>query len=171
MKKSTIKRRKRVVPAYPDVVNATSGAANGPVSTSPEPNASAQDEQQADGDSSPAPKRRRQPPSVDYTGYVPQASLSETTYASRDRAAQFSSQLQQAAAAAEDMQLDPALLEAGRRRQEEDASTARHHEGALENAAAQQGVLRNERRAQLMREAEVMRAALRAKEREIDDLT
>jgi hypothetical protein len=68
------------------------------------------------------------------------------------------------------MQLDPALLEAGRRRQEQDATQSEAHaDGA--DAEEERAALKAERRAQLMREAEVMRAALRAKEREIDDLT
>ncbi|OCT44982.1 GATA factor SREP [Cladophialophora carrionii] len=167
MKKSTIKRRKRVVPAYPD---APRPATQQPASASPEPTASAAEEHQVSSDSSPALKRRRQPPTVDYTGYVPQSSLSEGPPTSQDTSDQYAINLQRAAAAAGGMQLDPALLEAGRRRQEQDAT---HSEARADGAGSEEerGALRAERRAQLMREAEVMRAALRAKEREIDDLT
>jgi GATA-binding protein, other eukaryote len=69
MKKSTIKRRKRVVPAYPDTPVTPHIAAPPPTSvssTSPEPSSIPQD-------TSPAAKRRRPPPTVDYTGYVPQS--------------------------------------------------------------------------------------------------
>jgi len=68
------------------------------------------------------------------------------------------------------MQLDPALLEASRRRQEQDANQSEDRANGA-NAEHELAAVKAERRAQLMREAEVMRAALRAKEREIDDLT
>ncbi|KIW64313.1 hypothetical protein PV04_09257 [Phialophora macrospora] len=167
MKKSTIKRRKRVVPAYPD---APRPATQQPASASPEPTALTPDEHQVPSDSSPATKRRRQTPTVDYTGYVPQSSLSEGPTTSQDTSDHYAMRLQRAAAAAGGMQLDPALLEAGRRRQEQDATQS---ESRADDADAEQerAALKAERRAQLMREAEVMRAALRAKEREIDDLT
>jgi GATA-binding protein, other eukaryote len=160
MKKSTIKRRKRVVPAYPDVQRP---ATMKPSSLSPEPTALAADDQQMPSDNSPAPKRRRPPPTVDYTGYVPQSSLNEASPTSPDDTSHYSVHLQRAAAAAGNVQLDPALLEAGRRRQEQDATQPQE----TTNGAAWKA----DRRTQLMREAEVMRAALRAKEREIDDLT
>ena len=173
MKKSTIKRRKRVVPAYPDVLKPVSVAASQLESTSPEPTALSQHEQQASADNSPAPKRRRPPPTVDYTGYVPQSSLSEAEHVSHDTSDHYSDHLLRAAAAAGTMQLDPALLEAGRRRQEQDASAAHQLEDRTNTASPEQerAAWKAERRAELMRDAEVMRAALRAKEREIDDLT
>lgn len=121
-------------------------------------------------DSSPAPKRRRPPPTVDYTGYVPQSSLSEAPPSSQDTTDQYAIHLQRAAEAAGGMQLDPALLEAGRRRQEQDA-TQSEERTSNDNAEQEHTARRVDRRAQLMREAEMMRAALRAKEREIDDLT
>lgn len=81
----------------------------------------------------------------------------------------YTVQLQLAAAAAEGMQLDPALVDAGRREERQDAAAAPQNETPASERDDE--ALRTERRAQLMREAEVMRAALRAKEREIDDLT
>jgi hypothetical protein len=83
------------------------------------------------------------------------------------------------------MQLDPALVDVGRREREHEVGPGPHLRhilndtpmpvrGATEPEVTQDGdreALRSERRAQLMREAEVMRAALRAKEREIDDLS
>jgi hypothetical protein len=81
-------------------------------------------------------------------------------------------QLQKAAATADNMQLDPALVAPGR--QDEDRTDGQHgwQNGSDASAAPEeQAALRAERRTQLMREAEVMRAQLRAKEREIDDLT
>ena len=167
MKKSTIKRRKRVVPAYPD---APRPVAQQPASTTPEPTTSAPDEQELPSDSSPAPKRKRPPPTVDFTGYVPQSSLNEVQTPFENMSDQYTMHLQRAAAAAEDMQLDPALLEAGRRRQEQDANQSGEHANGT-NLEEERAKRRTERRTQLMREAEVMRAALRAKEREIDDLT
>jgi hypothetical protein len=69
------------------------------------------------------------------------------------------------------MQLDPALVEAGRRPPTEAPETPLQNRvnGGTSEQELPSG--KAERRAQLMREAEVMRAALRAKEREIDDLT
>ena len=166
MKKSTIKRRKRVVPAYPE---APRPPTQHPRSASPEPTSSVPDEQPLAADSSPAPKRRRQPPSIDYTGYMPQTGVSEPSPTPQDTPDHYAVQLQRAAAAAGGMQLDPALLEAGRRGQEQDATQPENQTSS--NAEQERATLRVDRRAQLMREAEVMRAALRAKEREIDDLT
>lgn len=166
MKKSTIKRRKRVVPAYPDSGKPLDMSVQPGTSTSPEPTVSAPDEQHMASDTSPAAKRRRPPPTVDYTGYVPQTSLNEAAPISQESTDHVTVQLQRAAAAAGGMELDPALVEAGRRRREHDATAGQQSEDNANGSA-----WRAERRAQLMREAEVMRAALRAKEREIDDLT
>ncbi|KAH0844422.1 GATA factor SREP [Fonsecaea pedrosoi] len=169
MKKSTIKRRKRVVPAYPEVLKPATTPSQHHPSTSPEPALPADAREPIAIDNSPAPKRRRPPPTVDYTGYVPQTHMDE---APQDANEDYASRLQRAAIAAGGMQLDPALVEAGRRRQEQDATTAQPSEdNENEMNERDRAVWRAERRAQLMREAEVMRAALRAKEREIDDLT
>ncbi|KIW33734.1 uncharacterized protein PV07_00560 [Cladophialophora immunda] len=172
MKKSTIKRRKRVVPAYPDVLKPASTTSQQQSSTSPEPPLPTDTSELVPVDNSPAPKRRRPPPTVDYTGYVPQTHVDEASHAAHDTNEDYATRLQRAAAAAGGMQLDPALVEAGRRHQEQEATAAQQSEDGPDGANEQdQAAWRAERRAQLMREAEVMRAALRAKEREIDDLT
>ncbi|OAP63043.1 hypothetical protein AYL99_02270 [Fonsecaea erecta] len=177
MKKSTIKRRKRVVPAYSDGVRpATSSSQQQPQqqqSASPEPVVPASAREPMLVDNPPWPKRKRPPPTVDYTGYEPQSPVDEARRTAQDSNEDYATRLQRAAAAAGDMQLDPALVEAGRRRQEQDATAVQQPEENSNGANEQQGgaAWRAERRAQLMREAEVMRAALRAKEREIDDLT
>ncbi|KIW11960.1 hypothetical protein PV08_09234 [Exophiala spinifera] len=168
MKKSTIKRRKRVVPAYPDVQRPDAASSQKTVSISPEPVSPEQVAYPESADASPAPKRRRPPPTVDYTGYVPETAVNSNTQQSTPRPPEeYRLQTQLAAAAAatttESMHLDPALTDTnGRRNQEQEVGA---------NSERDQELLRAERRAQLMREAEVMRAALRAKEREIDDLT
>jgi hypothetical protein len=164
MKKSTIKRRKRVVPAYADA----SGVLQQTASISPEPmSPDVEGQQQESTDHSPAPKRRRLPPTVDYTGYVPQDTTEDTARPAQRPTDEYTLQAQLAAvAAAEGMRLDPALINAGRQ--------PRPVEQAVDDAgqatSQETEYLREERRAQLMREAEVMRAALRAKEREIDEL-
>jgi hypothetical protein len=106
---------------------------------------------------------------VDYTGYVPEITTGDTQQTGPAPADDYRVQAQLAAAAAEGMHLDPALADAGRRQQERDVSPQVPVDGT--NVDRDRELLRAERRAQLMREAEVMRAALRAKEREIDDLT
>lgn len=164
MKKSTIKRRKRVVPAYPDTPKPDHGTSQANVSTSPEPVSPTQEPQQESNDGAPAPKRRRPPPTVDYTGYVPEYTSGNAEASIPRPIDDYTVQAQLAAAAAEGMQLDPALTDAGRPQQEEAAADTTDDEVKRE-------ALRAERRTQLMREAEVMRAALRAKEREIDELT
>ena len=74
----------------------------------------------------------------------------------------YALQAKPAAAAAEGMQLDPALIDAGRR--------SLSHSQSQEDGGTDRESWRSEKRTQLMREAEEMRAALRAKEREIDEL-
>ncbi|EXJ84446.1 hypothetical protein A1O3_05114 [Capronia epimyces CBS 606.96] len=173
MKKSTIKRRKRVVPAYPDVLRSDGNVSQKTVSTSPEPVSPGLDYRESSGDPTPAPKRRRAPPPVDYTGYVPGPSAGgDAPRSTQPPSDDYTVQVRLAAAAAEGMQLDPSLVDTGRRSQEpaprpSDASAP--VSGPI--AETDREHWRLERRAQLMREAEVMRAALRAKEREIDDLT
>lgn len=166
MKKSTIKRRKRVVPAYPDAQRMDATSSQKTVSTSPEPVSPEQAVYQESVDASPAPKRRRPPPTVDYTGYVPEAASSHAQQSTPRPPEEYRVQAQLAAAATEGMHLDPALSDTGRRSQEQEVGHS-----VTANSERDQDLLRADRRAQLMREAEVMRAALRAKEREIDDLT
>lgn len=171
MKKSTIKRRKRVVPAYPDTPRSATGLAQQTLSTSPEPVSPEQQSQHEDRDTTPAPKRKRAPPTVDYTGYVPQSPTSDTSRQPQKTAEDYTVQLQLAAAAAEGMQLDPALVDASRGGRRELDNRMSQPTETREGDSTVEEDRRAERRAQLMREAEVMRAALRAKEREIDDLT
>ncbi|KIX08298.1 uncharacterized protein Z518_02954 [Rhinocladiella mackenziei CBS 650.93] len=173
MKKSTIKRRKRVVPAYPDAPRPDANVSQQNVSTSPEPVSPYQVGQQESADNTPAPKRRRPPPMVDYTGYVPESSASDGPRSTTRTGEDYTVQLQLAAAAAEGIQLDPALVDSARRRREQDTAVQQQKETPANatNAGRDREAWRAERRAQLMREAEVMRAELRAKEREIDELT
>ncbi|KAL2438541.1 hypothetical protein ABEF95_011579 [Exophiala dermatitidis] len=179
MKKSTIKRRKRVVPAYPDVLRSDGNASQKTASTSPEPVSPEQGNPENSRDESPAAKRRRPPPSVDYTGYVPGPSATDAGSATRPPSDDYTVQARLAAAAAEGMQLDPLLMDAGRRQRDQlpriseppGSTTGQHTTESDRDRERDREQWRNERRAQLMREAEVMRAALRAKEREIDDLT
>lgn len=173
MKKSTIKRRKRVVPAYPDAPKPDHGTSQANVSTSPEPVSPTQEPQQESNDGAPAPKRRRPPPTVDYTGYVPESTSGNAEASIPRPIDDYTVQAQLAAAAAEGMQLDPALTDAGRPQQEEAAAEDPKDRTAADTTddEVKREALRAERRTQLMREAEVMRAALRAKEREIDELT
>lgn len=151
MKKSTIKRRKRVVPAYPEASPTEAPRSQPATSASPEPLSDA-DEQTETTSEGPATKRRRPPPPIDFTDYDPGATTKDDAQSSaRDQAAvaDYARQAQLAAAAAEHGRVDLALREGS-------------------NADADRKKM--ERRAQLLREAEAMRAALRAKEKEIDDL-
>lgn len=170
MKKSTIKRRKRVVPAYPDVVR-TDGSAAAPTtaSISPEPTSPELEGQQESNSNTPGPKRKRLPPTVDYTGYIPEEQTANKQTSPRKAADDFAVQAQLAAAAAEGMQLDPALIDNGHRQRGIELPPIRELERSIDPSMGEH--LRGDRRAQLMREAEEMRAALRAKEREIDDLS
>lgn len=164
MKKSTIKRRKRVVPSYGDSTSMHNGGLS---TTSPEQQTSSYTEQMespAIGDRIP---RQRVPPTVDFTGYRPGKrndtppeapadhvigeDISQTPETDDSRMCQAL-----AAAAAQGMQLDPALLDTEEKNAQSGNQT---HE-----------FIQAEKRARLMREAEEMRAALRAKEREIDEL-
>jgi len=158
------------VPAYPDAPRQSTPLRDA-TSVSPDPPSSASDGQDM-GNATPAPKRKRQFLNVDFSGYRPDASerdpvlgdggrdaVAERSPAASSTGEDFTIQAQLAAAAAEGMQLDPALLQSGR-------STSRQPDNDAEGER-----LRPDRRAQLMREAEEMRAALRAKEREIDELT
>ncbi|RVX70759.1 hypothetical protein B0A52_05410 [Exophiala mesophila] len=169
MKKSTIKRRKRVVPAYPDANRPEgSGTVAGTSSISPEPPSPELEEMQDSTPSTPASKRKRLPPTVDYTGYIPESSASIRQPSPHKHAEDFAVQAQLAAAAAEGMQLDPALVNTPHRHRGIELPPIRELQRSIE--ASTPPHLRGDRRAQLMREAEEMRAALRAKEREIDDL-
>jgi GATA-binding protein, other eukaryote len=164
MKKSTIKRRKRVVPSYGDSASMQTG---GPSTTSPERQASGYPEQTMSSATNDTTTRQRVPPTVDFTGYRPEK-RNETPPETRPEhtneeevpqsADNDDDRVRQAlaAAAAQGMQLDPALLHTEEKNMQPGKQT---HES-----------IQAEKRARLMREAEEMRAALRAKEREIDEL-
>ena len=111
--------------------------------------------------------KQRSPPTIDFTGYRPEKrsltppeilgentekhSVPQPGHSDDDKIRQVL-----VAAAAQGMQLDPALLQ----------SEEKTDQTAIQDHKRRQA----ERRAQLMRDAEEMRAALRAKEKEIDEL-
>lgn len=133
-------------------------------------------------------KRVRLPPIVDFTGYRPDtsnpAAYKESVNPRRSpvlsgargslispSAEDYTAQIAAAAAAADHMQVDPVLLSSSQQR-------ARPEYVSLQPSPAPSPSLssegrerwKTERRLTLMREAEMMRAALRQKEREIDEL-
>jgi GATA-binding protein, other eukaryote len=182
MKKSTIKRRKRVVPAYPDAAPQTDSAnTNRPVSASPDspptqPSHLQEQSQETEGSNQPLPSIR-QPPTIDFTGYHPSHVelppidvQRQTTHPNRnkkrslsaangnqDSPQTFNLTNRSMTQGMDDMQLDPALVGIGQRRSAELEPTDRESYKA-------------ERRAQLVREAENMREMLRQKERELAEL-
>lgn len=135
MKKPTIKRRKRVVPATTEDIPSSASH----ISTSPDP-------QEMEIDS--ASKRIRLPPIVDFTGYRPDARTTDPG-AYKD--------------AAPGPRISPAPS------QYSPQITPVDHRVPVPSVQELEA-RRNERRYLLMRQAEEMRAALRAKEREIDEL-
>ena len=185
MKKSTIKRRKRVVPAYPDVALETDSPATHQRLSAPPDSPSlppahlqGQDLNIESQDRQLPP--RRQPPTIDFTGYNPSdldlppiRDQSQTSRKDKTKKRSLSTANSEstgmqgldlngranvmASQAMDDMQLDPALVGIGRRRSTELEPTDRESYKA-------------ERRAQLVREAEGMREILRQKERELADL-
>lgn len=156
MKKSTIKRRKRVVPAHGEGDNAASGASH--TSVSPDPQA---DEMDVSPEATTANKRMRLPPIVDFTGYQPDGTIRQTTDPSayKDIGATRRSPL----IGSNDLYMHPPQARP-------DPTLASQRRQSVSLSAEEQHRRKEERRAVLMREAELMRAALRAKEREIDEL-
>jgi GATA-binding protein len=166
MKKSTIKRRKRVVPSYGDSMNSQ---ASGTSANSPNHFIADAAEQTQSTNNEHAVPRQRLPPTVDFTGYRPEyrnqtspeshaedidnEEIPHTAEGDDEKVRQVL-----AAAAAQGMQLDPALLHD----EERPAQTASQHTSIAPGQM--------EKRVQLMREAAELRAALRAKEREIEEL-
>lgn len=157
MKKSTIKRRKRVVPAQGEGEALASGASH--TSVSPDPQADDIDESP---ESTLSNKRMRLPPIVDFTGYQPDGTVRQTTDPSAYKdigAARRSPLVAQSEPYAPihppQARSDPTLM---------------NQQRAISGTPAEDHWRKEERRATLMREAELMRAALRAKEREIDEL-
>ena len=159
MKKSTIKRRKRVVPASGEL-DAPSSASH--TSVSPDPQADMMDMTPETSQS----KRIRLPPIVDFTGFRPDGTARTTTdpsaYKDAGGGMRHSSTVHASSGYAVH-QPPPQSLHSG--------SWEPAQQPFLPSLTAQdEDVRRNERLALLMREAEQMRAALRAKEREIDAL-
>ena len=160
MKKSTIKRRKRVVPAFTESEAVPSNASH--TSVSPDPQYSETDVLSDNGS---AAKRIRLPPIVDFTGFQPDGSIRPTTdpsgYKDAGGGIRRSPNVSTQTFSAQVARASPVFGS----QPESDASVV-----PLIVTAENQERRRNDRRAVLMREAEIMRAALRAKEREIDDL-
>lgn len=156
MKKSTIKRRKRVVPATASEADVAASSAASHTSVSPDPQAV--EEMDLSGEPS-ASKRIRLPPIVDFTGFRPDGTARATTEPSAYRHAgggiQYSSATQ-----------DPTVMRYSPR----PPPLLQPQIDQRQNFAQDDDRRREDRLATLMREAELMRAALRAKEREIDEL-
>lgn len=160
MKKSTIQRRKRVVPASGEN-DAPSSASH--KSVSPDPQADSMD---TTPESSQA-KRIRLPPIVDFTGFRPDGSARTTTDPSAYKDAgggmrhspMEPSQAYSMHPQSAQLSGHSGRMEAGQQVFSSSSFNTQDEEGR-----------RKERLALLMREAEQMRAALRAKEREIDAL-
>jgi GATA-binding protein, other eukaryote len=174
MKKSTIKRRKRVVPAYGAHQAPSDGAGSDhAASTSPEPmdeDASPAAGEVFDPDGAatgqPAAKRRRPAKGhmpVDFTGYVPAPAAASSDASSAAAAGRLPTTGDQwrakiiappttsaAGAAEQDARIDPALEDGG--------------------SGGGGGSSKDEKRARLLAEMQAMREALRAKEREMDEL-
>ncbi|RMZ85574.1 hypothetical protein DV737_g602, partial [Chaetothyriales sp. CBS 132003] len=147
MKKSMIKRRKRVMPAYPD--------ASRPEDSTPElvgsPSVDSMDDGRQDQSPSspePASKRRRHPPpSIDFTGYNPMANRGEKPDTSAEPTDDVVNRVERVTEHAQRISIN----------------SITNHDGDTDRQKA-------ERRAALLRETEAMRDALRAKEKELQDL-
>lgn len=168
MKKATIKRRKRVVPALQDsssVVNLS------PTNPSAIPFATPQHVR------GPLP-----PPAVDFTGYnsfqrapaPPQISQSQQPQPDRQRRKRSVSSMSQASETSvnvpvnHDSPVDPSLLALSQKAHHKQSQNQnRSAEGQLAEPSESR---KAERRAQLVREAEQMRELLIAKERELAEL-
>lgn len=181
MKKSTIKRRKRVVPAYPDAAPRTGSpvlqrtSSNSPDSPSIPP-IHLTELGEIVGNHHNAPQSAsqatlRHPPTIDFTGYNPaqyDTLTSSLSHTNRKRSLSTangevesrqhgSTDARSTANLVDDMQLDPALAGIGKPSTDQDATADRQSYKA-------------ERRAQLMREADGIREMLAAKERELAEL-
>lgn len=150
-----------MVPAAIEGEVAPSGASN--TSVSPEPQ---YDDMDISSESGSAAKRIRLPPIVDFTGFRPDGSMRPTTDPSGYKDAGGGIRRSPVASTQSfgNHGSHPSPVFRGQR----DASPQAGHSSLA--TAQDQEQRRNERRATLMREAEIMRAALRAKEREIDEL-
>ncbi|KAK5077898.1 GATA type transcriptional activator of nitrogen-regulated proteins [Lithohypha guttulata] len=161
MKKSTIKRRKRVVPASAEGDVPPSNASH--TSVSPDPHTEDMD---ITSEPSSAPKRIRLPPIVDFTGFQPDGSSRTTTDPSAYKDAGTGIRISPMPPNQGYTRHSPRPMHVS---QAQPDSLSRQL--ASSSVTTQDGEeIRTERRTTLMREAELMRAALRAKEREIDEL-
>lgn len=147
MKKSTIKRRKRVVPAYAGGPPRSEGASDHAASTSPEPmeeqDTGGYEEADPSDPSQPGAKRRRPHMPVDFTGYNPAPPPLSTTLNTKPPTTgdQWRAKIIAPTSAPAASRIDPALDDS-----------------------------RDDKRARLLREMEAMREALKAKEKEMDEL-
>lgn len=157
MKKSTIKRRRRVVPAHGEAETVASSASH--TSLSPEPPA---DEMDVSSASSSTNKRIRLPPIVDFTGFQPDGTMRQPSDPSAYKDLGSS---KRPPLVVEPEPYSPLHPSYGR-----GDPTLAGPQRQVTGASAEEHQRKEERRATLMREAELMRAALRAKEREIDEL-
>jgi len=165
MKKSTIKRRKRVVPASTEGEPRLSSESHASVSPDPRP----EDVEMTEAPS--ATKRIRLPPVIDFTGFRPDGTSRMTTDPSAYKDAGGGTRLP----ATGYSHLSPITGPPADSSQLDTSNSHFYQQNQLPGLSAAAGTheeqwRREERRANLMREAEVMRAALRAKEREIDEL-
>lgn len=148
MKKSTIKRRKRVVPAYAGGPAHSEGASDHAASTSPEPldeqDMGGYEEAESSNPFQPAAKRRRPQMPVDFTGYNPTPPPLTSTLNTKPPSTgdQWRAKIIAPISNPAESRIDPAL------------------EGD-----------KDDKRARLLREMEAMRSALKAKEKEMDELS
>ncbi|RMZ87587.1 hypothetical protein DV736_g5178, partial [Chaetothyriales sp. CBS 134916] len=150
MKKSMIKRRKRVMPAYPDASRPDDSTPELAGSPSVE---SVDDSRQDQPRSSPEPalkRRRHPPPSIDFTGYNPmtnQGEKSDTSTEPTEPREDVVNRVEKVTEQAQRISIN----------------SITNHDGDTDRQKV-------ERRAALLRETEAMRDALRAKEKELQDL-
>ncbi|RMD45007.1 hypothetical protein DV735_g121, partial [Chaetothyriales sp. CBS 134920] len=148
MKKSMIKRRKRVMPAYPDPSRPDESTPE----LAPSPSVESTDDGRQDQPHSspePASKRRRHPPpSIDFTGYNPLATPESKPEIAREPKEEAGSRVERVTEHAQRISIN---------------SITNHDEDEPDRQKA-------ERRAALLRETEAMRDALKAKEKELQDL-
>ena len=156
------------MPAFPDAANAAANAAPPPLSRlEDEPPALLSSQPQT---AEPQIRPPRPPLSVDFSGYVPvvlvESGRNEDAEPEASRRKRSAAEDGMGMGMMDDAKLDPALtVDASRR------PAAGESEGPSPSQSQQQraeGLA--ERRAQLMREAEAMRALLEAKERELKEL-
>lgn len=191
MKKSTIKRRKRVVPAYPDVAPQTnSPASHRQVSRSPDspslpPSRLQEQSHETQIPHQPLP-RIRPPPTVDFTGYNPDSLDLPPIDIQRQRSQSSpnpnpNKKRSLSAANGEQENVEPTDSNTRANAATTQAMGDMQLDPALMGIGQQRRSVdleietdresyKAERRAQLLREAEDMREMLRQKERELAEL-